>query len=266
MWINPRPTLSRVGGKAYQLYRIKRWCKVPPYFVIAFENMHEISDPENQHEVVEECHNQKFDSMAVRSSASCEDSPQASFAGMFKTVLGVRPFELINAVTKVLNSVSDKRVADYCEAQGIDQNNIRMAVIVQKMINSRVSGVCFTQTQHDRNSLIIEACYGLGEALVSGKITPDSYIIDRDKLSIIKESVGYQKVMVRMPGDNGKTVYEEIPFHKRNAKKLTYDQVGAVAKKCLLIEKHLDFGAVDVEWAFEGDILYILQARPYSGG
>lgn len=266
MWINPRATLSRVGGKAYQLYRLKRWCNVPPFFVIAFENPQEILDTENQQRITEECRNQKYDLMAVRSSATCEDSLQASFAGMFKTVLGVRSSELAGAITEVLNSVFSERVADYCEAQGLAQNKIRMAVIVQQMINSRVSGVCFTQLQNKSKPILVEACYGLGEALVSGKVTPDSYVVDRSNFSVVRESIGYQKVRLTMRGDSEKPVYEEIPFHKRNAKKLTYDEVTAIVQACLLIEKRLAFGTADIEWTFERDVLYILQARPYLGG
>jgi pyruvate, water dikinase len=265
VWINPRPTLSRVGGKAYQLYRLKRWCNVPPFFVIAFENSQEIYDIQNRNLIMEQCRDQKFDLMAVRSSATCEDSPQASFAGMFKTVLGARPSELIGAVTEVLNSVSSERVADYCEAQGLVQNKIQMAVIVQKMVNSRVSGVCFTHLQNNSEPILLEACYGLGEAIVSGKVTPDSYVVDRDNLSVITESTGYQKLALTMRGDSKKPAYEEVPFYKRNARKLTYDEVRAIAHTCLLIEKRLAFRAADIEWTFEKDVLYILQARPYLG-
>jgi len=265
MRINPIPTLSRIGGKAYQLCRLKQLCNVPSFFVIAFEDPKESLDPTNQRAIIEQCRNQKFDLMAVRSSASCEDSPQTSFAGMFKTVLGVRPPELIDAVSEVLNSVFNKRVADYCEAQSLDPKKIKMTVIVQKMIHSRVSGVCFTRLQNDTNSLIIEACYGLGEALVSGKINPDSYIIDRNSLSVIKESIGYQKVMLKISEDNRKPIYEEVPFYKRNSKKLIYNECKGIAKTCLLIEGHLNFCVADVEWAFEDNVLYILQARPYTG-
>lgn len=265
MWINPRPILLRIGGKAYQLCQLKRWCNVPPFFIIAFEDLQEISDSANQRKISEQCRSQGLDLMAVRSSASCEDSPQSSFAGMFKTVLGVRPPELIDAISEVLNSVFNRRVTDYCEAQGLAQDRIRMAVIIQKMINSRVSGVCFTRLQDNDNSLLLEACYGLGEALVSGKVTPDSYAVDRNSLSVMKESAGYQKVMLKMPTDDEKPAYEEVPFYKRNARKVTYSEVRAVADTCLLIEKHLDFVAADVEWAYEKATLWILQARPYTG-
>ncbi len=262
MWIEPTPTLDKVGGKAYQLYLLKQWCNVPPYFVIAFQNPDEISEPGNQQRIIEQCRNNKFDLMAVRSSASCEDSPQTSFAGMFKTVLGVEQSSIIDAVVEVLNSVFGERVANYCESQGLAQDKIRMAVIVQKMINSRVSGVCFTRTQSDGDSLLVEACYGLGEALVSGRIVPDSYVVNRDNMLITQETVGYQKLMLCW--DKEKFALEDVPFHKRNARKLTYEQVRNVARTCLLIEERLDFGVADIEWAFAGDTLYVLQARPYT--
>jgi len=264
MWINPRPTLSRLGGKAYQLHRLKRWCNVPPYFVIAFENPDEILDPKNQSRIAERCREQKLEVMAVRSSASCEDSARASFAGMFRTVLGVRSSEVVGAIAEVLSSASSKRVADYCSAHGFDENAIGMAVIVQKMVNSRVSGVCFTRSELGGNSLLVEGCYGLGEALVSGAVTPDTYVVDRERLSVVKESAGYQRTALRMFHDSPSPAYAEVPFHKRNAKKLTCIEIRAIAEACLLAERRLGFHAADVEWAFEGDTLYLLQARPYT--
>ena len=238
---------------------------MPPFFIIAFEDPQEISMPTNQSRIIEQCRVRKFDVMAVRSSASCEDSPQASFAGMFRTVLCVRIPEVVGAVATVLGSVFESRVADYCEGQGIAQNQIRMAVIVQKMIDSRVSGVCFTRSQDGGKAVLVEACYGLGEALVSGKVTPDSYVVSRARLSVVRESIGYQRVVLKMKTDSKEPVYEEMPFHKRNARKLTPDQVRAIAQECLLIEKRLAFGGADIEWTLEGDVLYILQARPCAG-
>jgi len=263
--INPKPTLREVGGKAYQLFKLKRFCDVPPFYVISFEDSQEIQDPEVQRVILKHAQPQGFDLMAVRSSASCEDSPGASFAGMFETVLSVRRSELIDAIKKVLGSVHSKRVADYCQTRGIDHEKIRMAVIIQRMVRSRVSGVCLTRMQKGTNSLIIEACYGLGEALVSGKVTPDSYVLDRSTLTIEKESIGYQKLMLNLPPNRvGQPVYEPVPFHRRNARKLSDGEIRKVATTSLEIEKRLAFEAADIEWAFEGEALYVLQARPLS--
>ena len=239
---------------------------VPAFFVISFDNPDEILDPRNQESIVQQCQNQNLEIVAVRSSANIEDSDQTSFAGMFNTVLNVPSSEVISAILEVLDSTRNKRLFQYCETHEIEMNRIQMNVIVQKMIRSRVSGVCFTRTQNNSDQLVIEACYGLGEALVSGKLTPDLYIIERNSLNLKGTSIAYQKVELHIAEKKfGPPRYIEIPFHKRNAKKLTLDEIKEVAKKSLLIEEHLGFIAADIEWTFEGKNLYILQARPYTG-
>lgn len=264
MEINPKPSLISLGGKGYQLTKLMQSFNVPSFFVVSFENPNEILDAKTQKAILEQYYNQNLDIVAVRSSASIEDSEHTSFAGMFETILNVPYSELISAIKLVLESMHDIRVSKYCEIHGIEKNNIRMNVIIQKMVKSKVSGVCFTRTVQT-NQLVIEACYGLGEALVSGKLTPDTYMIDRDTLRLISESIGYQKVELKIDENNpGRTSYSEIPFHKRNAKKLTIDQILGVAKMSLLVERQLGFDATDVEWAFEGNNLFLLQARPYA--
>jgi pyruvate,water dikinase len=266
MKIDPEPTLVAVGGKAFQLCRLKQYFNVPPFFVVSFKNPQEISDTVVQQAILKECENRNFDLMAVRSSAVCEDSLKTSFAGMFETVLCVQPSQLIGAISTVLNSIFNKRVRDYCKIHDIDHNTIKMAVIVQKMINGRVSGVCFTRLKKEEDSLLIESCYGLGEALVSGEVTPDSYAVDRGTFSVLKENIGYQKVMFKIANNNDKKLtYEEIPFYKRNSRKLTSDEIRKIAKTCLEIEQNLHFDVADIEWTLEGDTLYVLQARPYTG-
>jgi len=266
MKIDPELTLSEVGGKGYQLYQLKQCFNVPPFFVISLKNPHEIREPTVQKTILKECDSRNFDLMAVRSSAVCEDSPQTSFAGMFETVLCVQPSQLITAITKVLDSVHSKRVIDYCETHRINQEGIKMAVVIQMMINGQVSGVCFTRLRKEIDSLLIEACYGLGETLVSGKTTPDAYIVDRTTLSILRENIGYQKLMLKIVNNKGKRlVYEEVPFHKRNSRKLVPNEIREIAETCLRIEQHLHFDAADVEWTKKEDILYILQARQLGG-
>jgi len=266
MKIDPEPTLVAVGGKAYQLCRLKQYFNVPPFFVVSFKNPQEISDTVVQQAILKECENWNFDLMAVRSSAVCEDSLKTSFAGMFETVLCVQPSQLISAISTVLNSIYNKRVSDYCKIHDIDHNTIKMAVIVQKMIDGRVSGVCFTRQKKEEDSLLIESCYGLGEALVSGEVTPDSYVVDRKTLSVLKENIGYQKVTLKISNDNGeKLKYEEVPFYKRNSRKLGFDEIRKIAKTCLKIEQYLNFYSADIEWTLDNKSIYVLQARPYTG-
>jgi pyruvate,water dikinase len=266
MKIDPEPTLSEVGGKAYHLYKLKQHFNIPPFFVLSFESHQEITNLSIQKAILKECEIRNFNLMAVRSSAVCEDSPKTSFAGMFKTVLCVQPSQLIDAISEVLNSVFLKRVIDYCETHGINQKAIKMAIIVQKMTNGRVSGICFTRFKKGINSLLIEANYGLGEPIVSGKVTPDSYIIDRKTLSVTKGSIGYQKIMLTIVNDNGKKLnYVEVPFYKRNARKLSFDEIKQIVDTCLKIERYLGFTAADVEWSIEKETLFILQAREFTG-
>lgn len=265
MRINPEPLQEIVGGKAHHLYQIQEKCLVPPFFVLSFDDPSEIHDAQVIHAIQEECRAQQFRLMAVRSSAQCEDSAQASFAGIFETVLGVRALEIIGAIERVLASVQKERVRDYSLSQGIDLGEIRMAVIVQKLLDSRVSGVCFTRRTRNDDTLLIEACYGLGEALVSGRVTADSYTMSRMSLSPFNESIGYQKIMLQTDQATATVSYVPVPFHQRNAKKLTRSELITIAETCLVLEGHLNFPAIDVEWAFEGTTLYILQARPYNG-
>ena len=178
---------------------------------------------------------------------------------MFDSVLNVSKSELIRSIKEVANSVKGERVIEYCRLKGIDHNKVGMRVVVQKMVQAKVSGVCFTKTSDSKEQMIIEACFGLGEALVSGKVTPDNYIVDRKTLNIESVSIGFQKEMLRQNG------YEEVPFHQRNAKKLTNIQIQELAKIALNIEKSLHFLVADIEWAFENNKLYILQARVYTG-
>ena len=121
------------------------------------------------------------------------------------------------------------------------------------------AGVCFTKTPESHKHMVIEACLGLGEALVSGAVTPDNYIVNRDMLNVDKTSIGYQKVMLK------KSEYEPVPFHKRNAKKLTNPEIEELSRIALKIEQSLKFNAADIEWAFEKEELYILQAREFTG-
>jgi len=260
--INSETSLTSLGGKGYQLTRLAKSFNVPPFFIITFENQNELSVPNNQKDIIRQCENYNFDMIAVRSSASVEDSENASFAGMFKTVF-VHSRDVISAIRQVLESANNERVSKYCISRGFEIQNIHMNVIVQKLIKSRVSGVTFTRNGNNSEQLIVEACYGLGEALVSGKITPDSYFINRSSLEIIKTSIGYQKDELTLTSDNScHLAYKNIPFHKRTAKKLTINEIKKVVEVSLHIEQYLNFDASDIEWAFEDETFFILQARP----
>lgn len=260
MMINPKVTCDNLGGKGYQLSLLKDICSVPEFFVIAFDNFNEANDSSIQNTILEYYNKMKFDLVSVRSSATLEDSVKTSFAGMFETKLNVNKDNLIEAIREVVSSAANDRVKEYCKLNNIDYNLLKMRVAIQKMVDSRISGVCFTRTADHLNSMLIEACFGLGEALVSGTVTPDTFQINRDNFKIEKQVISYQKNMLTLNEKN----YREVPLHKRNARKLTDDEIKELVQISLKIEKKLNYKAVDIEWAFENDKLYILQARPIT--
>ena len=259
MQINPEVNLPNLGGKAYQLNLLIDICTVPEFFTVCVESINEIDNIDNQELILKYFLDKGFDKVSVRSSATVEDSTENSFAGMFDTILNVDKNNLICSIKEVLISAKSDRVKEYCRINDIEFDDIKMNVIIQKMVNSRVSGVCFSKTKESETLMLMEACLGLGEGLVSGTVTPDTYFVKRNDGEIEKQIIGYQKTMLK------NLKYEEVPFHKRNAKKLTNDEIKELAKTILKIEKDLNYKAVDIEWAFENDKLYILQARPFTG-
>jgi pyruvate,water dikinase len=260
--INPTPTLENLGGKGLQLTQLREICSVPDFFVICFS-----SDSETEYTEIKEQILNYFDDfggglVAVRSSATLEDSSKASFAGMFETELNVTRGTLLAAIAAVLKSARDSRVIEYCKINQMDFTSILMRIVVQKMVNSRVSGVCLTRESQDSNNMLIESCYGLGEALVSGIVTPDTYRVDRDSFECISQSIGFQKIMFDSTVTHTPV---PVPFHRRNAKKLTVAEIKEVAQMCMSIERSLDYYSADIEWAYENRSLKLLQARPFVG-
>lgn len=252
-----------IGGKAANLCRLREFCNVPPFFVIRFDSPDEIDDPSNQAEILAECSRQGFEVMAVRSSASCEDSDEASFAGMFETRLGVTAPGVLDAVRAILNTACSPRVVEYAEARGLTRSSIQMAVVIQQLVHSRVSGVCLTRTPTS-DTVTIEACYGLGEALVSGTIQPDTYLLDTGSTAVLDERVAYQSRMAVADPDGMGIAWRDVPFHKRHARKLDATDIRAVGSMSLSIERALGFDGADVEWTFHEGRLHVLQARPLA--
>lgn len=250
MQINPTPTLYNLGGKGYHLELLNKFCPVPEFFVISL-----VEDKSIDEQVILSSFDELgAEKVSVRSSATCEDGENASFAGMFESVLNVERDNLIDAVNQVIASGTGERVAEYCKLKGITEKP-QMRVVVQKMVKSRISGVCITT----ENEILIEACHGLGEGLVSGSVTPDAYYISRDTFEIKDMHISCQKKMLI------NHEYERVPFHMANAKKMKDDEILELSKIALNIEKQIGFKSADIEWAYEGEKLYILQAREFVG-
>lgn len=215
-----------------------------------------------EYECLKKEHNASL--VAVRSSATAEDLPTASFAGQQDTYLNVSTAEdLLDKIKRCWASLFTPRAISYRESKGFDHKKVKLAVVVQKMVCPDVSGIMFTV---DPNSelphIIIEAGYGLGEAIVSGKVSPDTYVVDKFHKRILNKRVSKQTwKLVR--GKNGGTVREEIPEELQNRQKLSNDEIMALAEIGNQIELH--YGRpMDIEWCIENGEIFIVQARPIT--
>ncbi|MBI2529990.1 MAG: phosphoenolpyruvate synthase [Candidatus Diapherotrites archaeon] len=198
--------------------------------------------------------------VAVRSSATAEDLPTASFAGQQETYLNIRGGEaLVDAVKRCWASLFTARAIYYRRKNNFAIEKVGIAVVVQKMVNSDVSGVMFTaEPMGDRSKIIIEAVFGLGETIVSGAVTPDHYVVDKGKLKIIERIANEQTWMITRASRG--TKQEELPKKNQSKQKLTDKQVIEIAKIGKQIENHYNFPQ-DIEFAIENNALYVVQSR-----
>lgn len=200
--------------------------------------------------------------VAVRSSATAEDLPQASFAGQQATYLNIRgESNVILAVRKAWASLFTARAIFYRTDQKFDHFKVGIAVPVQKMVNSDTSGVMFTvdPVSNNKQAVVVEAIYGLGELIVGGVVTPDHYEVDKKTGRITNKIVNSQTEY--MPGLLRSKM--PVPHAKRKLQKITDEQVREVAELGKKLEKHYYFPQ-DIEWAIEKGTLYVVQTRPIT--
>ncbi len=205
-------------------------------------------------------HGSKF--VAVRSSATAEDSSAAAWAGQLDSFLNTTKENLLLNVKKCWASLFTPRAIFYRFEKNLHDTTISVAVVVQKMVVSEVSGIAFSvhPVTKNRDQMIIEAGFGLGEAIVSGQITPDSYIIEKESWEIIDINVSEQgKGLFRSPAGGN----EWKILTGGGKQKLSAKQIMVLAKLIGKIEKHYNF-PVDVEWALEKGEFYITQSRPIT--
>ena len=203
--------------------------------------------------------------VAVRSSATAEDVPDASFAGQQDTYLNVQGAETIIAkVKECYASCFTDRAVYYREKQGFDHIEVALSAVVQMMVFSKTSGVMFTVNvaTGDDNNILIEAAFGLGEYVVQGTVTPDNYTISKHDHKIIDRCVNEQDIMlVRKKGGDCEEV--QVPEELRKVQTLTDEQILELADYAKKIEKH--YGCyMDMEWGVDErtNKIWILQARP----
>jgi len=201
--------------------------------------------------------------VAVRSSATAEDSKIDSWAGELETYLNTTRKDLIKNVKKCWASLFAPRALFYRVKRGLKRKKVSVAVVVQKMIQSDVSGVCFTvhPVTKDRNQMVIEACWGLGELLVSGQQTPDTYVVEKNSLDILDINKNPQDKMIALDKSGNKTI--PVLGLKKDRQKLSISQIKKIAEMSKRIEKHFK-EPQDIEWALEKGKFYIVQTRPIT--
>ena len=202
---------------------------------------------------------------AVRSSATAEDLPGASFAGQQDTFLNIKGLEdILLYIKKSWISLFTDRAILYRIEKGFSHRDVKLSAVIQKMVFPDSSGIMFTADplSGHRNEISIDAGFGLGEALVSGLITPDLYKVDKSDFSITKKDINEKKLqIISVPGGGTKT--ENLTKKQSSAQTLTDEQIIQLAKMGKKIEDHYR-SPQDIEWCFEKDELFIVQSRPIT--
>lgn len=202
--------------------------------------------------------------VAVRSSATAEDLPSASFAGQQETYLNVRgDTNLLIKIKDCWASLFDARAIFYRHENKFDHFRIGIAVPVQKMVESEKSGIMFTidPVTNDKTKVVIDAVYGLGEMIVQGAVHPDHYEVSKTNDKIMVKQISSQEVMLKKVGNENKEV--KVPFLSRKRQKISDKQILELYKLGRQLEKHYYFPQ-DNEWAIEGDKVYLVQTRPIT--
>lgn len=221
--------------------------------------------PENIVKQIENAYQEfNMNYVAVRSSATVEDGSIAAWAGQLDTFLNTDKDKLIDNTKKCWASLFSSRAISYSLQKGFDLNSIFVAVIIQNMIQSEKSGVVFSvhPVTQDQNQMIIEASYGLGEAIVSGQVTPDSYVIDKKLKQIISQNISKQQKGL-FKAETGNNEWKDISIELAKQSVLNEQQILRLANIVIKIEQHYGF-PVDVEWAWENNRFYITQSRPIT--
>lgn len=237
-----------VGGKAYNLNILTaNGINVPKWFAVTSADSEFVVDEDKLY--------------AVRSSAVGEDGCGNSFAGQMESYLYVKPCDIRARIQDVINSANSERIRFYREQNGLSNEDVKVGVIVQEMINSEISGVAFSSNPitGERNSIVISSVFGLGEGLVSGELNADTYTINGEKIKKNIVEKPYKIVFDDEKQFGTKQVENEDP----KAETLSEEQLKTLVK---IIDEIVEiYGKPqDIEWAIADGVLYILQARPIT--
>jgi phosphoenolpyruvate synthase/pyruvate phosphate dikinase len=252
---------ATAGGKAHALGKMMRaGFTVPEGFVLtthAFQKMTQ----KLQGEILDHFAKLQADFVAVRSSAAAEDGANAAWAGQLDTFLNTHKGNLLQNIEKCWQSANSPRARSYAAQKSLKTGPV--GVLIQKMIQSEVSGVAFSvhPVTANKEQIIIEAGLGLGEAIVSGHITPDTYITHKDSHLVLEKHLAHQTKKLAQDSA-GATLWQELGIQGK-AQKLSDTLIQALSKTVRRLEAYFGF-PVDVEWGLFNDILYILQCRPIT--
>ena len=260
-----------VGGKAANLSRLARmYHRVPDGFSLPVTVMDEAHPLDLRDEITSAisdlmaCHSLPDFLAAVRSSAVDEDGAMASFAGQHETYLNIVGADaIIQAVTRCWESARSERALEYRRQQGLSVESVQLAVLVQQLVASDVSAVVFSANPitGNRDEVVITASWGLGESIVGGTVTPDMFIVRKPDLAIIDRTIADKtRMTVSAPGGTREV---EVPRFLRGQSSLADDQAIEVARLAITLESTME-QPVDVECAYAGGELYLLQCRPIT--
>lgn len=207
--------------------------------------------------------------VAVRSSATAEDLPDASFAGQQDTYLWVRGVDdLIDRTRRCFASLFNARAVAYRMRMGFPHDQVALSVGIQKMVNAQSAGVMFTlnPTNGDRSSIVINANFGFGESVVSGDVTPDEFLVNKVALDVVRRVVSRKEVYYAVDRQSHTSRLFDIPAERQFVQSVLDEEIVALASMGKQIEQH--YGCpMDIEWAVDSDMtagsnIFILQARP----
>ena len=266
--------LPLVGGKGLNLGKLTRagfsvpqgFCVTTDAYRFSVEHLSEqnasrvqdvVLAPELIETILKAREELRTDTVAVRSSATAEDLEEASFAGQQDTFLNVQSDELLDAIRGCWASLWSERAIAYRRTQSISDEGLAMAVVVQEMCDADVSGVLFTVSPYDENVSIIESNWGLGESVVSGAITPDSFQISRETGEVLEKAVATKQEMITKSG------VSEVSSAQQNIPSLTDEQLKQLGQLGIQVETF--YGKpMDIEWALAAGKFVLLQARPIT--
>jgi rifampicin phosphotransferase len=261
---------ASLGGKGFNLGRlIRAGLSVPPAFCLTAAAYRQSCQTNGagprvsadlRREIETAYHRLGGGLVAVRSSATCEDGDAASFAGLQETVLGVEgATAVIEAIERCWRSMQTERARTYRRQRNIDDGQLAMAVVVQRLVPAETSGVMFTRDplDSDGRSLLIEAAWGLGEAIVAGRLNPDRFRLDRRDGHIIERQIAEKTIRQTVAG------IETVVGEARFAASLNDQQLVALFELAKQVEEFFG-GPRDVEWAWADGQLWLLQARPIT--